>query len=463
MNGNQCGVTDDQILELASEVSRGEPSLEDFPREWPRVADWCLGRLESSHRPGNAEVGRTIEHLRECPDCSRKLASELTLSSQLAMAAFDQPAEIDAARFEALQVKTLKRLIAISAETRLQDPPASKRHSALMGPIEGRLSMSSISKKMRMVLAVTVPLVLVVAYVAFFYPWPNESATVGTIGGVQKADRFRADQVTAADVSLKDAQLQVLLQNDQVLKFVRSDAFKQLVNNKDFQQLVSNAQFEQFATEQAVTSQFHFANTEVTQLITNQEFIAACSQNALTGFASEPISNLFYNHDFQQILGQKPFQQLVSNEQFQALFSQIGGQNIAQNPTAQQIANQVGAQAVLSNLIAQEFLNSPGFGQFLGMFSNPAFAQLVNNSNILDLIAGGQIVGLITNQNFGALVSNESFQNLIGNQAFVSQLGSQAIWQFFGNSNVQQAITEQNGVQNFVTSQAFNQLTGFVM
>ena len=77
----------------------------------------------------------------------------------------------------------------------------------------------------------------VIAYFAFFYPWPSSkdnSATVGTIGGVEKLDRQRVEQIAEQDVVLSDAQLQQLLQNDQVQSLIRNKAFQKAMQNKAF-------------------------------------------------------------------------------------------------------------------------------------------------------------------------------------------------------------------------------------
>ena len=45
----------------------------------------------------------------------------------------------------------------------------------------------------------------VIGYFAFFYPWPSSSdnsATLGTIGGVEKVNRQRVEQIKEKDVLL---------------------------------------------------------------------------------------------------------------------------------------------------------------------------------------------------------------------------------------------------------------------
>ena len=56
--------------------------------------------------------------------------------------------------------------------------------------------------------------VAVLSYYSFVYPWPNEAELAGTIGGVEKADKYRSEQITDQDVQLSDDELQALLQSD---------------------------------------------------------------------------------------------------------------------------------------------------------------------------------------------------------------------------------------------------------
>ena len=46
--------------------------------------------------------------------------------------------------------------------------------------------------------------IVVIAYMATLYPWPSSSDFAGTIGGVNKAKKYRAEQISDNDVVLKD-------------------------------------------------------------------------------------------------------------------------------------------------------------------------------------------------------------------------------------------------------------------
>ncbi|MFQ5771564.1 MAG: hypothetical protein ACE5HX_13580, partial [bacterium] len=58
-------------------------------------------------------------------------------------------------------------------------------------------------------------------FLAGVFPPPEEDLT-GTIGGVKKAEKYRAEQITDADVILQNPEIQKLLQNDKVLNLLEN-------------------------------------------------------------------------------------------------------------------------------------------------------------------------------------------------------------------------------------------------
>ena len=58
--------------------------------------------------------------------------------------------------------------------------------------------------------------IVVILYFTFMYPPESGDGVKGTIGGVKKAQKSSAAQITDKDVILKDSGIQELLQNDKV-------------------------------------------------------------------------------------------------------------------------------------------------------------------------------------------------------------------------------------------------------
>jgi hypothetical protein len=66
---------------------------------------------------------------------------------------------------------------------------------------------------------------VVIAYVAFFLPSPNDEDLQGAIGA---AKQYRADQISDADVVLQDPEIQQLLQSDFFYKLATDDDFREV-------------------------------------------------------------------------------------------------------------------------------------------------------------------------------------------------------------------------------------------
>ena len=74
--------------------------------------------------------------------------------------------------------------------------------------------------------------IILIGYFGFFYPWPQTQETSATIGGVEQARRYQADQMSSEDVILSDSQIQTLLQNDQIQALINSQDFIAAMENE---------------------------------------------------------------------------------------------------------------------------------------------------------------------------------------------------------------------------------------
>lgn len=95
-------------------------------------------------------------------------------------------------------------------------------------------------RKVTLVLAGVVLAAVVVIYFAFLYPPTSDENLRGTIGGVEKAERYRAEQIGEADVVLQDPEIQDLLQRDDFQRLIASDDFRKLLARSDVRELLAN-------------------------------------------------------------------------------------------------------------------------------------------------------------------------------------------------------------------------------
>ncbi|MCH7681425.1 hypothetical protein IID10_19020 [candidate division KSB1 bacterium] len=98
------------------------------------------------------------------------------------------------------------------------------------------------SSKAKMFFGVTLLVGILVGYFAAGYI-PPEGDVAGTIGGVKKAEKYRAEQMTDADVILQDPEIQKIIQSDEFQKLITKKDFQNLMANKEFANLMANKEF----------------------------------------------------------------------------------------------------------------------------------------------------------------------------------------------------------------------------
>ena len=101
------------------------------------------------------------------------------------------------------------------------------------------------------IIAGAIIVIAIVAVLGLFYPRPQGGQVAGTIGGVQKAERYRSEQITDKDVILNHPEVQALLQNDQIQKLINSKEFQALAASKAYQELAVNKAYQEMAASKA--------------------------------------------------------------------------------------------------------------------------------------------------------------------------------------------------------------------
>ncbi len=68
---------------------------------------------------------------------------------------------------------------------------------------------------------------------AIVSPWPAEDQTAGTMGGVQKAEKYRNTQITTSDVALSNPEIQTFLQSDAFARIQRDPELQAALNSAE--------------------------------------------------------------------------------------------------------------------------------------------------------------------------------------------------------------------------------------
>ena len=112
-----------------------------------------------------------------------------------------------------------------------------------------RMEEAIVTRKAMLVGGTALAAVIVVAGIVTGFPPGRHEA--GTIGGVEQAARYQGRSMTAADVTLKNPEIQALFQNDQILRLVQSDAFRDMMQNQAFRDLMASQAYREVVASQA--------------------------------------------------------------------------------------------------------------------------------------------------------------------------------------------------------------------
>ncbi len=123
--------------------------------------------------------------------------------------------------------------------------------------------------KAKMFFGVTLLVGILVGYFAAGYI-PPEGDVAGTIGGVKKAEKYRAEQISDKDVLLQDPELQNVLQSDEFQKLITKKDFQNLMANEAFANLMANEAFANLMANEAFANLM--ANKAFANLMANKEF-----------------------------------------------------------------------------------------------------------------------------------------------------------------------------------------------
>ena len=119
-----------------------------------------------------------------------------------------------------------------------------------------------LTKKVLLGATTAVATIAIIGYAIVGYPPSGFDA--GTIGGVQKAERYRGRTLTEKDVTLSNPAVKALFQDDKILKLVKSSEFRAALNNEAFHDLLNNEALHDLLSAEVFHDVLHDASlTEV--------------------------------------------------------------------------------------------------------------------------------------------------------------------------------------------------------
>ena len=245
-------------------------------------------------------------------------------------------------------------------------------------------------------------LVIILIILVIKLPWPATSQVSGTMGseaeGVQRAQKYRANQMSEADVVLKNPEFQ---------KVVQSDAFQKLLKNEEFLKFASSGNLSNLASHGIIGLA---ANQNFVSLLNQQSFAALCNNetfNKLVGM--KEFMNVIFDKNINYALEKGQLAKVEAN----ALYKNLTLKCIALNPQFQ-------VNAILSLMKSEDYKNVVNSQSFYALANNQMFYAFLQSGN-LNAFPSGMVmmnlnnlglVNLCQQQNFVSLAMSKQFMDL---------------------------------------------------
>ncbi|MFZ1946809.1 MAG: hypothetical protein WAW06_04625 [bacterium] len=301
-----------------------------------------------------------------------------------------------------------------------------------------------------------IAVVAIVLVVAFLYQPPSESDLRGTIGGAEKASKYRAGQIGDADVVLENPEFQQLLQNDKVQDLVRSPEFQTLMNDAAFLALLNEPAFVQLMSDRAFMEMM--GEAKLTDLMSDATF----AQNMQADGAK--LAQLMSEESFAELMGSMPklmaeglqdqaFLAFASNATAVGRFRDMPKQaldlladkavlRMILSDSYRQLANDPAMAAFLSEPELVQLMSEQRFRErasmaksFSELKDEARFAQLMDQTKYATLASekkAPQLVNLLGSSDFMAMMSSASLKQMNADQvrSFAQVVSDQAVLAF---------------------------------
>lgn len=278
------------------------------------------------------------------------------------------------------------------------------------------MSTKTTSTLLGLSLAVVVVALVALRVTGVFPPIDKKTELIGTIGGVQQAEKFRGEQFSFEDVKID---------NPEVAEFVQSATFQNLMKDKNFRSLITNQEFvktlpqlmevnkavlpfatdlQKFLTDAQNFQIFfiggHWAMTDISLRpeVAKQIDYAAKNQQLSGAFTApnlQEVMQLVYNKDFQK--------HFFANSEFQRMLPSSQDFRIIMNHDYQKL-NVSGTDFNLK--MVEQFSSSQ---EFQKLCSHPSMIEIVSNQANLKVFMS---------QDFQKMVLSQEFQNYFDSQDF---------------------------------------------
>jgi len=262
-------------------------------------------------------------------------------------------------------------------------------------------NLKTLFSKKILIIAIPMLIIVIVCLVIFSKKmnFPQVSGTMGGVDdGVQKANKYRSEQMTNADVVLKNPEFQNIIQSDSFQKLLKNDNFVKFaadgkltaLTQGNFMGLVTDVHFVQL-----------FSNQSFQQTINNQTFnqLAGLSKFTQLILDKTVVTNLLQGA-FNKVEASQSFQNMVNSGDFQKT-------NLSQSQ-------------VMGLFQSESFKNVITSQQFQALATNQSFALFMSNGSNVNLLPKAEILGKFVDAGLAQLVQQPGFSNMVMSQQFMN-------------------------------------------
>ena len=214
-----------------------------------------------------------------------------------------------------------------------------------------------LTKKVLLGATTAVAAIAIIGYAVVGYPPSVFDA--GTIGGVQKAERYKGK--TAETVTLASPEIQALLQNDKILKLVRSDVFREVMRDDAMHELMSSEAYHDLMSNDAYRE---LLSSEAYRDLQSSEAYRDLQSNAAYRElqSSEAYRDLQSNQAYRDLQSNQAYRELQSNQAYRELFSTAAYRELLSNEAYHDLMSNDAYRELSRDLaLSQAFLNEASY------------------------------------------------------------------------------------------------------
>ncbi|MCK4641264.1 MAG: hypothetical protein KAU06_08000 [Candidatus Marinimicrobia bacterium] len=270
-------------------------------------------------------------------------------------------------------------------------------------------------KEMRTAIIVLLAaLVVVLILLRLFNVFPPPDQTAGTIGDVEKVDRFRGQQMRMEDIKCDDPEVAKFIQGAEFQNLLKDENFRALLANPDqikyivlaldvsqvFDQAAQN--FSNFL-EQGDNAKLWFESAEFQQFQQNFSQLLPSDAPEIISPNAQDIQKLLFNSDFQSLIMNFNFK-AVYNQDIQGIFGADFSKLLGGTFQTIRPGDDAPTSIDFNNTEFQVIILSQDFQKFI--FLNQDIQKLVMNQDFHKIFMS---------QDFEQFVRSAEFQNAIKN------------------------------------------------